>query len=280
METWAWIISWIFTIFTVIGNGFVILLVCWNRHLRTKTNAFVISLAVADFFLGLTTVPSHFFCELASWCEPIDHFLPMMFTRVFFQYSSGTNLCGLVIERYLAVVRPLKYLSIMRRSRVIQIILLSWAIPALFIVLVSLLRYRLETTLALHVTGWLYMIFEVVLCVFLLFYLTSMLCVVFKQGHAIRRLAKQLRFNHRLVAKTQGKSAVKMMTIAIGVFLICYGIYLKCSLVMAISKDSSCDDFNYKLPILILNSAVNPLAYALFKRDIKEEFKKIIRSTL
>ena len=87
-------------------------------------------------------------------------------------------------------------------------------------------------------------------------------------------------FNHRLVAKTQGKSAVKMMTIAIGVFLICYGIYLKCSLVMAISKDSSCDDFNYKLPILILNSAVNPLAYALFKRDIKEEFKKIIRSTL
>ena len=155
-------------------------------------------------------------------------------------------------------------------------IFFSWAIPAFFIALVSPLRYRLEIPLAFYVTGWLYMIFEVVLCVFSVFYFASMLCVVFKQGHAIRRLAKQLRFNHRLVAKTQGKSAVKMMAIAIGVFLICYGIYLKCSLVLLISTDSRCHDFNYKLPMLILNSAVNPLAYALFKRDIKKEFKKLI----
>ena len=30
------------------------------------------------------------------------------------------------------------------------------------------------------------------------------------------------------------------------------------------------------MPVLVLNSAVNPLAYACFKRDIKKEFKRLV----
>ena len=33
---------------------------------------------------------------------------------------------------------------------------------------------------------------------------------------------------------------------------------------------------NYKIPFLVLNSAINPLAYAFFKRDIKKEFKRLV----
>jgi len=35
-------------------------------------------------------------------------------------------------------------------------------------------------------------------------------------------------------------------------------------------------DENYKIPVLVLNSAINPLAYAFFKRDIEREFKRIV----
>ena len=35
-------------------------------------------------------------------------------------------------------------------------------------------------------------------------------------------------------------------------------------------------DENYKIPFLVLNSAINPLAYAFFKRDIKKEFRRLI----
>ena len=69
------------------------------------------------------------------------------------------------------------------------------------------------------------------------------------------------------------------MAIVIGLFLSCYGIFLRCSFIINFSEQKqyvSCNDTQYKIPILVLNSAVNPLAYAFFKRDIKKEFKRTI----
>ena len=63
METWFWILGWSLSIVTIAGNGFIIFLVCRRRRLRTKSNAFVVSLAVADFCVGLSAVPSLFVCE-------------------------------------------------------------------------------------------------------------------------------------------------------------------------------------------------------------------------
>ena len=52
---------------------------------------------------------------------------------------------------------------------------------------------------------------------------------------------------------------------------------MRCSIIELISNDlKSCNDFEYKIPIFVLNSAVNPLSYALFKRDIKKQFKRLI----
>ena len=56
----------------------------------------------------------------------------MMFVRLFIYYASGTNLVSLVLEGYVAIVKPLKYLSFMKRRRVIQMVLTSWGIPFLF----------------------------------------------------------------------------------------------------------------------------------------------------
>ncbi|CAH3038309.1 unnamed protein product, partial [Porites lobata] len=83
-----------------------------------------------------------------------------------------------------------------------------------------------------------------------------MILVVYKHDRSSAALAKQLRFNHRgLTVSSQDRSAVTMMAIVIVVFLVCYGIYLRC----------------------ILNSAINPWVYAFFKRDIKKEMiKKLI----
>ena len=54
----------------MVVNGFVIFFVCSKRQLRTKTNAFVVSLAVADFGVGMIVVPSLFFCSLTTECTP------------------------------------------------------------------------------------------------------------------------------------------------------------------------------------------------------------------
>ena len=66
------------------------------------------------------------------------------------------------------------------------------------------------------------------------------------------------------------------MAIVIVVFLVCYGIYLRCSL-GSLLYYPRCKDKVYKIPMLVLNSAINPWVYAFFKRDIKKEIiKKLI----
>ena len=42
-----------------------------------------------------------------------------------------------------------------------------------------------------------------------------------------------------------------------------------------VNDNKPCNHLEYKLPIAVLNSAVNPLVYAIFKRDIKNEFKRL-----
>ena len=101
-----------------------------------------------------------------------------------------------------------------------------------------------------------------------------------RHDRSAHTLAKQLRFNHQVSFKThREKSAVIMMGIVIGVFLVCYGMYLRCSFLILFQTtitSSPCNDENYKIPVLVLNSAINPLAYAFFKRDIKKEFRRLI----
>ena len=66
MESWFWILGWILSILTIAGNGFTLLLVISQRWPRIKTNALIVSLAVADFCAGAFVVPSLFFCRGGS----------------------------------------------------------------------------------------------------------------------------------------------------------------------------------------------------------------------
>ena len=100
--------------------------------------------------------------------------------------------------------------------------------------------------------------------------------VVLKHDRAAHMLAKQLCFNHRVSFKTHEKATVKIMGIVVGLdlFLLCYAIFVSCTIVSVVYF-VSCRDVEYKLPILVLNSAVNPLVYALLRGDINNEFKKV-----
>ena len=273
METWFWVLGWFLSILTMVVNGFVIFLVCSKRQLRTKTNTFIVSLAVADFGVGMLAVPSRFFCSLATEC-PLNSKEDsiVMFVRVFLVYTSGTNLVGLVLERYVAVVKPLKYLTFMKRRRVIQMVLTSWGIPSLFtltLVSIGLIAIdRIET-----LGGYLGLLSEVILCTILIFFLASMFFAVYSRD---RNLAKKLRFNQLVArAKTQNKrSAVKWVALVTCVFLSYYGLTMRCSLLLL--TDQKCNDFRYKIPLEVINSGINPIAYAFFKRDIQQECKRLL----
>ena len=275
METWFWVLGWFLSILTVVLNGFVIFLVCKKRQLRTETNTFIVSLAVADLGVGMIAFPSLFFCSLVTECTPRSkEGLIVLFVRVFTSYASGTNLVSLALERYIAVVKPLKYLTFMKRRRVIQMVLTSWGIPFLFILtLVSITLSAIDR--ARTIRGYLYLPFEIILCIILIFFLASMFLVVYNLNSRDRTLAKQLRFNQLVTrAKTQNTSAVKWVALITCVFLSCYGIMMRCSLLF--STGQSCNDFYFKIPLLVINSGINPIAYAFFKRDIQQECGRLL----
>ena len=283
MGTWFWILGWILSILTMAGNGFTVLLVGSRRRLRTKTNAFIFSLAVADFCVGAFVVPSLFVCHFRGGCNWPQTYAPWVeFIRWLFQYASIMNLCSLVLDRYMAIVKPLKYVTFMTARRVTQLIFFSWVIPLGFAICSFFMSLYLTFSIYAIVLIVHFAILEIFSICMLSFCFISMLTVVYKQTRSSAILAKQLRFNHRgLIFNAYDKSAVVMLAVVVGFALACFATYLRCSFLQikvlgnhTTQLHLSCkSDFAYKIPMIVLNSAINPLAYAFFKRDIKRALK-------
>ena len=54
------------------------------------------------------------------------------FVRLLFSNTSVVNLCSLVLDRFIAIVHPLKYITLMTRRRITQVIFFSWGLTVSF----------------------------------------------------------------------------------------------------------------------------------------------------
>lgn len=61
----------------------------------------------------------------------------MLIVHWLFQDASVVNLSSLVLERYITIVMPYKYVTFMARRRVVQMIFVFWTITVIFIFLES-----------------------------------------------------------------------------------------------------------------------------------------------
>lgn len=62
-ESWFWSLAWFITAVAVAGNALVIFLITTKHHLRKKPNWFILSLAIADLFVGFTYIPPFYACR-------------------------------------------------------------------------------------------------------------------------------------------------------------------------------------------------------------------------
>lgn len=269
MEIWLCFLGWFVSILTMIGNGFVIFLVSSKRHLRTKTNAFIVSLAVADFLVGMHVFPYIFNLEVIGRSDQ-GLYIILIRLRWLFQDASVLSMCSLVLDRYLAVVKPLKYLTFMTSRRVIQLISFSWGISVAVILLQSFLLVKLNAHVLFSIFKVLVMvIFFIFPSMLIIFCFASMLRVIYWQNGTARALGKQVPSNTR-----EEKSALIMMSIVVVLFLVYCGVYVRCLITFWLVH---CSKYNKSIVIIVIsNSAANPLAYAVFKGDIRKEIKRLI----
>ncbi|OQR70152.1 octopamine receptor 1-like [Tropilaelaps mercedesae] len=95
------------------GNLLIIAAVLASNKLRTVTNYFVISLAVADLLVGLTVMPYSITLEVFQAWPFGGHFCKIwLAVDVWLCTSSILNLCAISVDRYLAITRPMKYRSV------------------------------------------------------------------------------------------------------------------------------------------------------------------------
>lgn len=116
----------------IFGNLLVIISVMRVRKLRIITNYFVVSLAMADIMVAMMAMTFNFSVQVTGrW-----NFGPFVCDLwnsldVYFSTASILHLCCISVDRYYAIVKPLKYPISMTKRVVFIMILNTWISPAL-----------------------------------------------------------------------------------------------------------------------------------------------------
>ncbi|XP_059402311.1 D(4) dopamine receptor-like [Carassius carassius] len=98
-------------IIIICGNVLVCLSVCTEKALKTTTNYFIVSLAVADLLLAVLVLPLFVYAEFQDGVWSLNMTLcdGLMTMDVMLCTASIFNLCAISIDRFIAVSIPLNY---------------------------------------------------------------------------------------------------------------------------------------------------------------------------
>ena len=282
MENWINILGWLLSVATAIGNTFVVFLVAKNRRLHSSANWLVLSLAVADFGVGVVVFPLSYSCNYLMECNSRIYIAFYWF----FLHSSVANLCTLTWDRYNAIVYPFKYNDSITKMRHGIVILAAWLIP--FVISLSLFvgMYATDSETGLKVlriTG--VSGFNGISCVLLFFAVVRILVVARAQSHRASVIELQIQANpstmeransRRRAFKTKQNNKGAFIVALVVFFLGCYAVVNSLIFLITFARHVSDRVFQVVSCLLVLNSAVNPLVYAPLKRDIKREISLVI----
>ncbi|XP_061933471.1 octopamine receptor beta-2R isoform X2 [Apis cerana] len=115
----------------VFGNLLVMVSVMRHRKLRIITNYFVVSLALADMLVAMFAMTFNASVQLTGkWL--FGYFMCDVWNSldVYFSTSSILHLMCISVDRYWAIVKPLKYPIIMTRRLAAYMLLACWILPA------------------------------------------------------------------------------------------------------------------------------------------------------
>ncbi|GAB1607809.1 octopamine receptor Oamb-like [Argonauta hians] len=116
-------------ILVIAGNILVIVTVAKYKKLRSVTNLFIVSLAFADLFLGIAILPFAIMFELLRWWIFGNAWCSMWLAiDVWLSTASILNLMAISLDRYIAVMHPIRYPTLMSRKRAKILIAVVWIV--------------------------------------------------------------------------------------------------------------------------------------------------------
>ncbi|XP_041372027.1 5-hydroxytryptamine receptor 4-like isoform X2 [Gigantopelta aegis] len=118
------------TVLAIAGNSLVIIAVRTYTRLQTLTNAYVVSLAIADISVGILVMPLEIYKHASTKEWNLGHLscLYLYSITIMMCTASIYNIVCLTIDRYTATCRPFAHSQTSQHS-VIMLILGSWLSP-------------------------------------------------------------------------------------------------------------------------------------------------------
>ncbi|XP_067998145.1 gastrin/cholecystokinin type B receptor isoform X1 [Melanerpes formicivorus] len=133
LELWARLVLYglIFGL-SVVGNALVVGILALNRHLRTVTNLFLLSLALSDLLLALCCMPFTLLPNLMGTFVFGEGICKLMAYLMGVSVSVSTfSLVAIAIERHSAICHPLQARAWQTRSHACRVIGATWTFSLL-----------------------------------------------------------------------------------------------------------------------------------------------------
>ena len=268
------------TVITVVGNGLVVYLIMTRNRLHNATNWIVLSLAVADFFLGAGYPP--------AWILLSNEWLVKFSVLSFLNTVSALNLSLLTVDRYVFITRPSRYSTLLTTKRAVLLIVAVWLASFVPHLLLYLTYSKSDPADSLRNFEYFdIIVFEISPMLALPVLAGRIFVIVRRQERRMKIQMRQVRFNRQaepgseMSSHNRRTSTMKFICGAVAVFGFCYLCEtLLTAYELIIRVDPAKEEiltYRCLLTLLVIvNSAINPVVYALFKSDINRSLRRMV----
>lgn len=279
------------------GNVLVITSVSLNRRLQTRTSAFITSLAMSDLLIAVVVVPliiiSNVVGPRMSNGHGMEYCHATISVAVSLMFNAVANLGAVSLDRYLAIMRPLRYKAIMRK-RVMAAIITSIWIFSTFFGFVPYMGWRevVPRTQGIYCQVSLNLKREYIITICILATIPSifMLIAYFNIFRTARMHANRItaamnsimvnysRNSVSISSLIKETKAAKMVALVLGSFIIFWSP-LFVIMIIDIIKENYVNSYIYAGAVMLatFNSALNPGIYAAMNKEFRSTFACLLR---
>lgn len=288
----------VITLMSLVGNSLVIATFIFDKHMRSVTNVFILSLAVSDLMVTLTLVPfnlglvfSYYWIFGRSACKMVPFFM------TFSVSSSSLTLCAIALDRYIAIVHPhkLKFLQNPKPAGIFLAVI--WILSALCSV-PNVIFYDLKKIeLKCDISGseekyacvwpkskykqplqlWVTLI---VLFITPLILMSFVYCRIGYQLWIRKPVGNKRNTSDNTMMK---KKVIKMLVIVMLAFVLCWSPIMILNTVLEIGRNSAHVSVeviaymkNYFQCLSLVSCCINPVIYTFMNKKFRDTFAKYL----
>lgn len=274
----------------VLTNFVVFLLFYSRRSLRKPSNYLLLSLAICDFLNGSVNISLFLlvFIPVIKGSKFLVLLCAVQASHNFIAITAACHIFLITAEKYLAVMRPLKY-HVIKKKTMLRVIGGAWVISAVIaaapISWFSMRNRRERTGLILETAFNVFCLFVVFVMpyTFILFAHITMFRKICKRNHHRAGLKSCARSRIRKKKENERKCLIIFATMAT-VFLVCWLPWFILRLIYSLIGQRLIQHDPVALVIAsqvflivrYLTSVINPLLYTFFKQDFWRALKRTV----